>query len=96
MPGTAASKGGWSDRMKDPKTVVFTRRRAAEFQAVRAAIEEAISDQHLSPGPTGGPATVDVDSLRDLAELHRQGVLTDEEYAQAKARIDPRSVSRPN
>jgi hypothetical protein len=37
--------------------------------------------------PAAGPAPDAVSQLKQLAELHQQGILTDEEFAQQKARI---------
>jgi hypothetical protein len=39
------------------------------------------------PSASGGLATEDTARLAELGKLHEQGVLTDEEFAQQKARI---------
>lgn len=38
-----------------------------------------------APAPAGGPAMLD--QLNQLADLHRQGTLTDEEFSAAKAKL---------
>jgi len=40
-----------------------------------------------APPPGGGMSADAVQRLQELAELHKQGVLTDEEFAVQKARI---------
>lgn len=39
------------------------------------------------PAPSGGISTEDAARLQQLGQLHDQGILTDEEFAQQKARI---------
>lgn len=48
------------------------------------------SDVHAAPGSPGGEATASSDlvtRLRELADLHDAGALTDAEFEQAKARV---------
>jgi hypothetical protein len=40
-----------------------------------------------APAPAAAPAADPIAQLKDLAELHSQGVLTDEEFAVQKAKI---------
>jgi hypothetical protein len=42
--------------------------------------------QQAAPAPAG-PAADPIQQLKDLGELHRDGVLTDEEFAAQKAKI---------
>jgi hypothetical protein len=53
---------------------------AAQQQAAYAAPAPA------APAPAGGSA-VDYEQLKQLGELHAAGVLTDEEFAAAKAKL---------
>jgi Short C-terminal domain len=39
------------------------------------------------PAPAGGMAQSSIDELKQLGQLHDQGVLTDEEFAAQKAKI---------
>ena len=39
------------------------------------------------PAPAGGMAQSSIDELKQLGQLHDQGVLTDEEFATQKAKI---------
>ena len=40
-----------------------------------------------APAPAPGASSPMIDQLNQLAELHQQGVLTDEEFAAAKAKL---------
>jgi len=57
----------------------------------RAEAEDATTvAEPAQPAPVATPGALDTDSvqhLKDLADLHEQGVLTDEEFAAQKARI---------
>jgi hypothetical protein len=43
--------------------------------------------QQAAPAAAAAPPDADVAKLQDLAKLHQQGVLSDEEFAAAKAKI---------
>lgn len=65
---------------QDENSVVFLKRSNADMTAFRDAVEAAI-------GQSASPATHDpADQLARLAELHAAGVLSDEEFAAAKAK----------
>ena len=58
---------------------------AAEQQAqAEAAYQQDMAAQQAAPA---APAPVDMEQLRQLGELHTAGVLTDEEFAAAKAKL---------
>lgn len=79
-----AAKGGRTmNAAKDENSVVFTKKQQPQFEALRAALEQAIASQHASATPAASVA----DELAKLAELHRQGVLSDEEFAAQKQRL---------
>jgi hypothetical protein len=44
---------------------------------------------YAAPAPAPAPASAgpDLDKLKELGELHAQGILSDEEFAAAKAKI---------
>jgi hypothetical protein len=68
------------------------RRAAAQQQEAPAAAEGAPAAvapgaPATSPAPAGGLDADAVKRLKELADLHGQGVLTDEEFAEQKARI---------
>ena len=67
--------------------------RVAHKQAVKydqQAQEQAAQQQAAAPPPPAAPAAPAVDpqmeQLQNLANLHNQGVLSDEEFAAAKAK----------
>ena len=50
--------------------------------------EQAPAPAPAAPPPPPAPAAPDpIAQLKDLAELHKQGVLTDEEFAAQKAKV---------
>lgn len=59
-----------------------SRRQGERWQRQEAS--ELEREQPAAPPPSG-PSTID--QLKELGELHRQGVLTDEEFAAQKAQI---------
>ena len=71
------------------------RRQAEKFAGRDANIyaqrEQAYQDQQAPPPqaapPPAAPAPDPIQQLKDLADLHDQGVLTDEEFAGQKAKI---------
>jgi hypothetical protein len=68
-------------------------RHSAERQQVEQDQDERISDleQQQAPAPAEAPAPAAsspmLDQLNQLAALHQQGVLTDDEFAAAKAKL---------
>jgi hypothetical protein len=64
--------------------------RVQRRQAARWEQEDAQYDQQQAPPPQAPPPQAEEDAaaqLQNLAQLHTQGVLTDEEFAAAKAKI---------
>jgi len=63
---------------------------AAQQQAAdQSAYEQGVADAQAAapaaaPAPTGG---IDMEQLKQLGELHDSGVLSDEEFAAAKAKV---------
>jgi hypothetical protein len=47
----------------------------------------AQQQQQAAPAPASAPAADPIAQLKELGELHKSGVLTDEEFAAQKARI---------
>jgi hypothetical protein len=70
---------------KDENSVVFTKKQQPAFETLRAALEQAIADRH-TPAPAPPAASV-ADELGKLAQLHQQGVLSDQEFAAEKRRL---------
>jgi len=70
-------------------------RSSAEQQQQEEGQDQRISDldqQQAPPGPSQqapapAPSSPMIDQLNQLAALHQQGVLTDDEFAAAKAKL---------
>ena len=58
--------------------------RQADQAAMEADQDARISDLEQQQAPASSPM---IDQLNQLADLHQQGVLTDEEFASAKAKL---------
>jgi len=67
------------------------RRQAARYDQqdqAEAYQQQQAAQQYAPPPPPAAPAEPDANAqLQNLAELHSQDVLTDEEFAAAKAKI---------
>lgn len=64
------------------------RRQASKYDQQQAAQQQA-AQQQAPPAPTPAPAPAEDDPIaqvQKLAELHQQGILSDEEFAAAKAK----------
>jgi hypothetical protein len=61
---------------------------AQQAAAQQAAAQQAAAQQEAVPPPADAPAEDDqVARLKQLADLNAQGILTDEEFAAAKAKV---------
>ncbi len=65
---------------------------AAEQQAAdQSAYEQGVAAGQAAAAPAPAPAasggTIDMEQLKQLGELHDSGVLSDEEFAAAKAKV---------
>ena len=49
--------------------------------------QQAAQQQQMAPPPAAAPVDDSMDKLKELGQLHESGVLTDEEFAAAKAKI---------
>ena len=57
-------------------------------QQERYAAQDAQAAQQYAPEPAAAPAEPDITTeLTQLAQLHTQGILTDEEFAAKKAQL---------
>ncbi|MGW0681841.1 DUF4429 domain-containing protein [Streptomyces sp. NPDC002754] len=72
------------DAVNDENAVVFPKKETAAFEAIRKAVDDAIAAHQT---PTAPAAASGAGELAKYAELHTAGVLSDEEFATAKARI---------
>jgi hypothetical protein len=63
------------------------RRAEEEQQAYMQGQQSMATAPAPSAAPSGGLSSEDTARLQQLGALHEQGILTDEEFAQQKARI---------
>ncbi|MFI6582629.1 DUF4429 domain-containing protein [Embleya sp. NPDC050493] len=77
------------DAVGNENAVVVTRSQAAAFEPLRKALEAAVAEQHrIAPTARSGAAEPDLaGQIRELGELRRTGVLSDDEFAAAKSRL---------
>ena len=72
-------------------TATAVSNRVSRRQANRWAQQEAVAyEPAYEPAPSAPPAAAapdPIEQLKQLGELHQQGVLTDEEFAAQKARL---------
>jgi hypothetical protein len=59
----------------------------ASRRAGRSEEEQAPADDVVDQAPPAPPPADPADELEHLAQLHTSGVLTDEEFASAKAKV---------
>ncbi|WP_159601521.1 DUF4429 domain-containing protein [Agromyces humi] len=69
------------DMSKDENAIIFRKSTSDDFKAVVAAIRSA----QAAPATAAQPDATE--QLAKLAELHKQGVLTDDEFAAKKAEL---------
>jgi hypothetical protein len=93
---TAVSRGvsGAMDSSAQQRAAQEQQRAAQEQQRIDMAVQHALAQQQVPPpaaAPAPPPAAETSDSriakLQQLAELKRQGILSDEEFAAEKERI---------
>jgi len=84
VAGTATAVSGRVQRRQAEK---FAGRDAGIAAERQQAYDEQVDEQAPSPPPPAQPAPDPIQQLKDLAALRDQGVLTDEEFAQQKARV---------
>ena len=72
-------------------TATAVSNRVSRRQTNRWAAQDAPAYQeqpaYQEPPPAAAPAPDPIERLKDLGQLHEQGVLTDEEFAAQKAKL---------
>ncbi|MCD2191001.1 DUF4429 domain-containing protein [Actinomycetospora soli] len=79
------------DAASDENSVMFTKQQQPQFEQLRSSIEQGITAGYNpsagAPVATAAPDQGLVGQLNQLADLHRQGALTDQEFQAAKFRL---------
>lgn len=68
-------------------TATAVSNRVSRRQAGRWAQKEQQQPEQQQASPTSQPSQSSVDKLRELGDLHKTGVLTDDEFATAKGKV---------
>jgi len=92
VAGTAGAVRHRQDQRYDQKAAEQQQaEQAAMYQqqaaADQAAAQAAAAQQAAAAGQQAGPGPRLDEQLREIAELHQSGVLTDEEFVSAKAQL---------
>jgi hypothetical protein len=64
-----------------------SRRQGERWQRKEAAEYAQQQPEQYAPPPQAAPEADPIAKLRELGELHEQGILTDEEFAAQKAKL---------
>jgi len=76
-----------ADAKRDENTVTFHARQQPAFEPIREAIEQAIAQQHAPQAAAPAAGGSIADELGKLAALRQQGIISDADFEQAKARL---------
>jgi hypothetical protein len=86
VPGGIESKGGVFNAMSDENTVAIAGKEQSEdFRKIRDFIEEKIHAPVGTPPQASAPSVAD--ELGKLAALKKEGLISDDEYAQLKTKL---------
>lgn len=85
IAGTATAVSG---SIRD-KQMMATQQKMAEQQAAQQPAQQPAQQEAApaAPATSGGLSEDAISKLKQLADLHAQGILTDEEFAEQKARV---------
>ena len=88
IAGTATAVSGRVQRRQAEK---YSSRDAQIYADRNAAYQQDVAAQQPQyappPPPAAAPAADPIEQLKQLGELHAQGILTDEEFAAEKAKV---------
>jgi hypothetical protein len=89
IPGGIEASRRVRDVARNDDTVIFSTFHTAEFEAVRAFIEQKIIERHAGPVVVAAPQAVPdlADQIRKLAALRDDGLLSPEEFEAQKAKL---------
>ena len=87
---TTAVVAGTAGAVRHHQEQKYANQAAEQQGADQSAYEQGVADAQAAaaapaPAPSGG--TIDMEQLKQLGELHDSGVLSDEEFAAAKAKV---------
>jgi uncharacterized Zn finger protein len=86
VAGTASAVAGRVNHRQQEKWAAQDQQQYAEQQQQYAA-QQQYAPPPPPPAPAAGPSTDMIEQLKQLGALHDQGILTDEEFSAAKAKV---------
>jgi hypothetical protein len=87
IAGTATAVSNNVSRRQAARWNQQAEAQAYEQQQYAPPPQQAYAAPAPAPAPAPASAGPDLDKLKELGELHAQGILSDEEFAAAKAKI---------
>ncbi len=87
IAGTASATAGAVNRRQQEKAQTAADAEAYQEQQVAPPPQQYAPPPPPAPAPAAGGGDDLVTKLNELAQLHQQGILTDEEFATAKQRL---------
>jgi hypothetical protein len=86
ISGGIENRGGAFQAGADENTVTFNKDKLEIFRKIRDVVEEKINTPAVTIAPVQSKTSI-ADELQKLAELKREGLITDEEYSQLKSQL---------
>ncbi len=88
---TTADVAGTAGAVRHHQEQKYANQAAEQQAADQSAYEQGVAAGQAAAAPAPAPAasggTIDMEQLKQLGELHDSGVLSDEEFAAAKAKV---------
>ena len=85
---TTAVVAGTAGAVRHHQEQKYANQAAQQQAADQSAYEQGVAaGQAAAPATAPSGGTIDMDQLKQLGELHDSGVLSDEEFAAAKAKV---------
>ena len=86
---TTAVVAGTAGAVRHHQETKYANQAAQQQGADQSAYEQGVADaQAAAPAAAPAPSgTIDMEQLKQLGQLHESGVLSDEEFAAAKAKV---------
>lgn len=101
LMGGSEAKAGWQEAGLDENTVEFVKSEEPQFRRIKDAVDAKIEElsRPTAPQPAPQPTSDPIAQLERLAALRSQGVLSDQEFADQKAKLlgtkPPASAAQP-
>ena len=88
---TTAVVAGTAGAVRHHQETKYANQAAEQQAADQSAYEQGVAAGQAAAAPAAAPApsggTIDMEQLKQLGQLHESGVLSDEEFAAAKAKV---------